>query len=144
MERIYLDTSAYLGILLGEEEAERLQRLAEKKIFCSSVLLLIEAERNLVRLSREKVLKQEHYERAIGQLRRVHEDFLLRDFTVDLCLTGSFPAVRLPRSNDLVHIRTAQWFIQNGGLERFVTLDERQRGAALELGLPVQNGQDFK
>ena len=53
-ERLYLDTSAYLGIILGETKAKSLAKVVLKKGLCSSTLMLIEAERTLVWLSREK------------------------------------------------------------------------------------------
>lgn len=40
-------------------------------------------------------------------------------------------------SLDLAHLRTALWFHAEGAIDRFVTLDESQAGAARELGLPV-------
>jgi antitoxin (DNA-binding transcriptional repressor) of toxin-antitoxin stability system len=47
------------------------------------------------------------------------------------------PLIRTPKSADMVHLRTAQWFLANGGLEAFITLDEEQSLAARELGLSV-------
>ena len=135
--RIYLDTSVYLGILLGEVAARQVIRLLSKKILCSSTLLLIETERNLVRLSRERILSAGDYHKAMDQLKDDCEKFLLRDVTMDLCLTGVFPAVRIPRSSDLAHLRTALWFQKNGAIEAFLTLDEAQKEAAKDLGLPV-------
>lgn len=135
--RVYLDTSAYLGVLLGEKPAQRVLALIAKKILCSSVLLLLEAERNLVRMSREGMVTPANYERAVSQLRSDHELFLLKELTVDLCLTGEFPPVQIPKSGDLLHLRTAKWFQDHGGLESFLTLDLRQRAAAQDFGLPV-------
>ena len=137
MSRLYLDTSVYLGILLGEEEARPFPKVLERKILCASVLLLIEAERNLVRMSREGALEPAFFGLAMEQLKRDKESFLIRELTIDLCLTGSFPPVRIPRSNDLAHLRTAKWFLENGGLDGFLTLDKHQRDAAIEIGLPV-------
>lgn len=134
---VYLDTSAYLGVLLHEKGGEEIRKFLADKPLCSSTLLILEAERNLVRLSREKILKPELYELAIEQLKKDREVFLLRELTVDLCLTGTFPPVRTPRSIDLAHLRTARWFLENGGLERFLTLDINQKKAAQEFGLPT-------
>src|SRR3989338_2599830 len=136
-KRAYIDTSVYLGILLGEKEALALEKLLRHHILCSSVLLFAEAERNLVRLSREKILTTEEYRKAMNQLKIDLESFLLRDLTIDLCLTGFYPPVRTPRTSDLIHLLTAQWFQQNGGLELFVTLDKDQRHAAIDVGLSV-------
>ena len=136
-KRYYIDTSVYLGILLGEKAAKGLVSVLTRKILCSSTLLLIEAERNLVHLSRQNILPAVDYQRALEQLKKDIEKFLLRDLSLDLCLTGFFPPVQTPRSNDLVHLRTARWFLENGGLEAFVTLDRAQGETAKDFGLRV-------
>ena len=135
--RFYLDTSAYLGIILGETQAKPLFKMVLKKALCSSTLMLIEAERTLVWLSRKKTLSPDAYHQAMEKLKEDRALFLLRDLTPDLCLTGKFPPTRIPRSSDLLHLRTAQWFLENGGLESFLTLDINQKKAAQEFGLPV-------
>jgi hypothetical protein len=135
--RVYLDTLAYLDVLLGEPAVAKILKLISKKILCSSVLLLIEAERNLVRLSREGILSNEAYDRVQRRLKQDRELFLLREITFDLCLTGAFPPVQIPKSNDLIHLRTARWFQDQGGLEVFITTDGRQGKAAGDFGLPV-------
>ena len=56
MKRIYLDTSAYLCILLGEAGSERLSKETASAELLSSVLLVLEATRTLVRLAREGAL----------------------------------------------------------------------------------------
>jgi len=63
--------------------------------------------------------------------------FLLRDLTLDLCESIVLPAVATPRSLDLAHLRTAQWFHAAEKIDRFVTMDASQEQAARELGLPV-------
>jgi hypothetical protein len=136
--RAYVDTSSYLAILLGEKEAAGARKRLAGHILCSSTLLLVEAERNLVRLAREHLLSVEQFQQAMDQLRTDRELFILRDFTIDLTLTGKFPLVRIPRSLDLIHLRTACWFAgEEEGLQRFETLDDAQAAAALEMGLPV-------
>jgi hypothetical protein len=65
------------------------------------------------------------------------ELFLLRDLTLDLCKSKMMPVISTPRSLDLAHLRTAVWFHEREPLTRFVTLDQAQEQAAVELGLPV-------
>ncbi|AFM12509.1 type II toxin-antitoxin system VapC family toxin [Turneriella parva] len=137
MNRVYLDTSAYLAVLLGEKQAASVTKKLSNRVLCSSTLLLIEAERNLVHLVRLEKISTLDFESAYTQIRKDQEAFLLRDFTPDLCLTRHFPLIRTPKSADMVHLRTAQWFMKNGGLEEFISLDENQLQAARELGLPV-------
>lgn len=139
MKRLaYVDTSAYLAVLLGEAESAAVRKRLSGYSLCSSTLLLIECERNLITMARERLLSVKEFERAMARLRSDAELFVLRDLTPDLCLTGDFPAVHAPRSSDLVHLRTARWFaLQPEGLARFESLDTAQMAAAEELGLPV-------
>jgi len=123
--------------LLGEEQSDRLAQEADGAELLSSVLLVLEARRTLIRLARDGTLKPDHYKRC---MERVDEDtaaFALRDLTLDLCASNLMPAVSTPRSLDLVHLRTAIWFNTSERLHRFVTMDVSQRQAASELGLPV-------
>ena len=135
--RVYLDTSAYLCILLGEDGAEELARQTHDAELLSSVLLVLEAKRTLVRLAREGAIKPDQYkaflERVEGDLRGI----VLRDLTLDLCGSNLMPAVATPRSLDLVHLRTALWFHAEQPIERFVTVDVAQAQAAQELGLNI-------
>ena len=136
MNSVYLDTSAYLAVLLGEKQASQISRNLARRVPCASTLLLTEAERNLVRLIRLEKLTSRDFDSAFTQLVQDREKMVLRDLTPDLCLTRNFPLVRTPKSADLVHLRTAHWFMQNGGLESFLSLDESQLQAAREMGLP--------
>jgi hypothetical protein len=135
--RLYVDTSAYLCVLLGESGHTVLQREMRGAQLLSSVALVLEADRNLVRLSREGLLSPADFQLCISTMERHLEQFMLRDLTFDLCRSRIMPVVSTPRSLDLAHLRTALWFHEAERLTRFVTLDEAQRQAALELGLPV-------
>ena len=135
--RVYLDTSAYLCILLGEDGWERFSEQTQGAELLSSVLLVLETKRNLVRLTREGALTGQHYKVCMDQLEIDTGTFLLRDLTLDLCSSNILPAVSIPRSLDLVHLRTALWFHTTDPIDRFLTKDALQEEAAKELGLPV-------
>ena len=135
--RLYLDTSAYLCILLGEDESERLSEETEGAELLSSVLLVLEARRTLIRLARDGTVKPDQYKRCMERIDEDTAAFALRDLTLDLCASNLMPAVSTPRSLDLAHLRTALWFNASGRLHRFVTMDVAQRHAASEVGLPV-------
>lgn len=135
--RLYLDTSAYLCVLLGEEAAEKISAETSGAELLSSVLLVLDARRNLIRLVREGSLKPKEFKGCLERLLQDQRRFELRDLTIDLCESSAFPAVSTPRSIDLAHLRTALWFHAEGAIDRFVTLDDAQAGAARELGLPV-------
>ena len=135
--RLYLDTSAYLCILLGEAGSARLAKETSGAELLSSVLLVLEARRSLIRLAREGTLGAAQYKACMDRVERDLELFVLRDLTLDLCASNLVPAVTTPRSLDLAHLRTALWFHAAERLDRFVTLDGSQAQAARELGLPV-------
>jgi hypothetical protein len=137
LRRLYVDTSAYLCILLAEEGSERLSRETDAAELLSSVLLMLEARRNLIRLAREGALTTERYKTCLERLEQDANLFVLRDLTLDLCQSHVLPAVVTPRSLDLAHLRTALWFHAAAKIDRFVTMDSSQEQAAKELGLPV-------
>ena len=135
--RLYLDTSAYLCILLGEEGSQDLSDETDGAELLSSVMLILEARRNLIRLAREGTLKPSMYKTCLERVEQDTNLLVLRDLTLDLCLSHPLPAVATPRSLDLAHLRSALWFHADERIDRFVTLDGSQELAARELGLPV-------
>ncbi len=136
-KRFYLDTSAYLCVLLGETGHEALRRELAGAELLSSVALVLEASRNLVRLSREGYLSAANFQECTSTLESDMQEFLLRDLTLDLCGIRTTPVISTPRSLDLAHLRTALRFHEQEKLTRFVSLDEAQKLSARELGLPV-------
>jgi hypothetical protein len=136
-DRLYIDTSAYLCVLLGEPEWPRIEVQLRDSHRLSSVLLALEAERTLVHLSRSGRLSTVDLQVAFERLAEDIEAFTLRAVTLDLSTSRVVPLVTTPRSLDLAHLRTALWFHQQEPLTRFVSLDTAQTQAARELGLPV-------
>lgn len=135
--RLYLDTSAYLCVLLAEDGWERLSQDTAGAELLSSVVLVLEAKRNLVRLAREGALAPDQYKACMDRVEEDTQAFVLRDLTLDLCASNLLPAIATPRSLDLAHVRTALWFHAAEPITRFMTMDVSQRQAARELGLPV-------
>ena len=136
-DRIYVDTSVYLCVLLRQQRHPEWSRVLAGAELVSSVLLVLEAERNLIRLAREGALPPARLQDALDRVRADVALFQLRDLTLDLCAAGAMPVVSTPRSLDLVHLRAALWFHAREPLTRFATQDADQLGAARELGLPV-------
>lgn len=135
--RIYLDTSAYLASLLNEARAKFVRASVRNAEVVSSVLLVGEAKRTLVRLSRTGALAPSSY---LAVARRIDEDvdsFALYPVTHDLCSSPRMPTVTTPRTLDLLHLRTALLFHEQSPLTAFLSLDEAQVHSAMEMGLPV-------
>ena len=137
VSRLYLDTSAYLALLLGESRSELIQREISGSRILSSVLLVLEARRTLVRLAREGSLSASGLTAILARIETDLDAFILRELTLDLCGIKPVPLVVTPRSLDLAHLRTAAWFHETEPITRFVSLDVSQNSAARELGLPV-------
>ncbi len=135
--RLYLDTSAYLCILLAEDGWERLSEDTAGAELLASVLVVLETKRNLVRLAREGTLTADQYKTCLDRVEEDSQVLVLRDLTLDLCASNLLPAITTPRSLDLAHLRTALWFHAADPITRFVTMDGAQRQAAREMGLPV-------
>jgi hypothetical protein len=133
----YLDSSAYLCILLGESGNKELTKELKGCQLLSSVLLVLESTRTLIRLAREKILSPQDLHASLVRLEADTKQFLLRDLTLDLCSDRTLPVVLTPKSLDLAHLRTALWFHGRQPLNRFVSFDSLQKQAAQELGLPV-------
>jgi len=124
-------------MLLAEDGAVRLAAETAGAELLSSVLLVLESKRNLVRLARDGALTPAQYKSCLDRVDEDRQLFVLRDLTLDLCESNLVPAVTTPRSLDLAHLRTALWFHADAPILRFVTMDESQQQAAKEFGLPV-------
>jgi hypothetical protein len=135
--RYYVDTSAYLCVLLGEAGWEGVAETLDGGQLLSSVILALEAERTLVHLSRSGRLPPPDLQNSLDRLAADLSQFVLRDLTLDICRSRVMPVVSTPRSLDLAHLRTAMWFHEQEPLTRFVSLDGPQIQAARELGLPM-------
>ena len=134
---IYLDTSAYLTVLFEETGSKQIEKILHNKKLFSSSFMFLEAERNIIHYGRQKRISTNLFEEAIERIRSDVEGFQVKELSHDQLFTRIFPAIRTPKSADLVHLRTAVWFLNNGGLELFVTADDHQRQSARELGIPV-------
>jgi predicted nucleic acid-binding protein len=135
--RIYLDTSAYAALLFKEPAGETVRELVEDAEIVSSVLLLAEAWRAVVRLSRQGELDPDEYLHVSQRIVADIDLFALREVTLDLCMSTAIPTVTTPRTLDLIHLRTALWFHARAPLSAFLSLDAQQNRAARELGLPL-------
>jgi len=135
--RVYIDTSAYLSLLLDEPNAAEVAAVTDGAVCLSSVLLVLEARRNLVRFARQGALEARKYDTCMARVAADMEAFELRDLTLDLCTSVAMPAVATPRSLDLAHLQTALWFHAVAPLDQFLTMDAAQAQAARELGLPA-------
>jgi hypothetical protein len=135
--RVYLDSSAYLAALLNEARAPFVRKAVEKAEVMSSVLLVAETKRSLVRLSREGRLPMSSYVTLMRECELHFATFALAPVVLESCSSGLMPTVTTPRTLDLLHLRAALAFHERKALTGFLTLDQGQANSAAELGLPV-------
>ncbi|MBI5850502.1 MAG: type II toxin-antitoxin system VapC family toxin [Planctomycetes bacterium] len=135
--RVYVDSSAYVAALVGEPQGPTVAARLAGATVVSSVLLVIETERTLMRLARERRITATALRERRDQLERELQRIELRDVDLGLCADTTWPALATPRTLDLIHLRTALWFHRRSPLAAFLTLDETQRNAAREFGLPA-------
>jgi predicted nucleic acid-binding protein len=123
----YLDTSAFLKLIVAEKHSKALRKWAERQdqSLVSSDLLRIESLRAARRLGPEFLLATRE------MLRSVH----LISLTSDICESAAELDPAIMRSLDAAHLATA---LQLGSdLEGVVTYDERMNEAAAQLGVRV-------
>jgi hypothetical protein len=122
-------------MLLAEEGSEHLSKETEGAELLSSVLLILEARRNLVRLAREGALKAEQYKTCIERVEQDTSLFVLRDLTLDR-QSSLLPAVTPPIARSRASPVCTLVF-QAARIDRFVTMDGSQNRQQ-RLGLPVR------
>ena len=83
--RYYVDTSAYLCLLLGEAGCQRVAAELDGGDLVSSVLLGLEAERTLIQLSRTGRLSPADLQASLDRLAADLDQFALRDLTLANC-----------------------------------------------------------
>ena len=72
-------------MLLREQGSDTLIQETTGAELLSSVLLILEAKRNLVRLTREGVLQPDQYKECLARIEAEADFFLLSDLTLDIC-----------------------------------------------------------
>ena len=125
----YLDTSAFLKLVVTEAESSALQRFLRRwPERTSAVLLRTEAVR---------ALRRAGYDRRVGSARRLLRAMRLIRLDEPLLDQAGDLDPRELRSLDAMHLAAALAVGTDLGV--FVTYDERQAGAARERGLVVDS-----
>lgn len=137
LPRIYIDSSAYLAVLLGEKSGELIEKQIRNVQILSSIILLLEVRRNLVRLTRNGFLNSTAYQDCMQRFDTDAERMSLLYINEENCGVLPMPPVAVPRSLDLLHLRSALQIHLSEPLNQFISLDIQQLAAARELGLPV-------
>lgn len=136
---VYAESSAILAWLLDEESAGAVSSvLADAERIVVSVMTPLECGRTLRRNRRMGRLEAARATDAEQLLRTVSAKWIvvgLTDEVVERAL-GPFPQEPV-RTLDAVHLATADLTRQSMGQVTMLTLDDRVRRNATELGLPI-------
>jgi hypothetical protein len=129
---IYLDTSGAMKLVRPEVHSDQLSRFfgeRRKTTVLSSVLIEVELVRATRRSAPERLERAAEVLRGIGVV-------TLSPWVIERAARYTDPDLR---SLDAIHLATAEHVasLADEALEAFVTYDERQLGAAHQLGLPV-------
>ena len=135
--RLYVDSSAYLALVLRNPGFEKISDELDGQSLLSSVLLIAEVERCFMYLSRQGKLTSNEMLDMRARFAEDLEYFALRPVTLELASESVMPSVTTPRTLDLLHLRTALSFHRADPIRRFVSRDKQQITGARGLGLPV-------
>lgn len=133
---VYIDTSVYFGFIVGQDNT--LGELIEgSHVLCSSTLLFAETQRNIVSYLRNARISDVEFKDMLEIIRLHSRMIMTRALDLELSMDIVFPPVSLPKTLDLIHLRTARWFFSQYSDLLFLSLDIQQNRAALEMNLKL-------
>lgn len=127
MTAVFLETSALLRMLLGEEGGDSVvQRLREADRAIASRLVRVEAERALIRLSLDHPKHQKKLLEMERELKHFWPKLDFIEVTRQICERAGriAPGSRL-RSLDAIHLATFLWIKELDPTVEMLTFDER-------------------
>jgi predicted nucleic acid-binding protein len=137
MSVIYLETSALLHWILGQEHSEKVRSsIAAAKVTVTSTLTLTESNRALLRSEHDGSIRGGDVSRLRGLLQRVQGAWMRMGVTEDVLAraAGSFPREPV-RTLDAIHLATALAFTEVFPDLSVLSFDERIVENSRELGI---------
>ena len=137
MSAIYVETSAVLAWLLGQNGAAEVRRAVdEADAAVTTVLTFTEASRALVRAETDGIIRGGDALRLRGALERARTGWMCMTVSEDVLARASRPFPEEPvRTLDAVHLATALEFTQALADLRMLSFDTRILRNAEALGL---------
>ncbi len=134
---IYVDTSAFLKLIIRESGTERMRRLVKEHRLLSSSVIAVECRSAVARRRREGKLIGSELDRALARIEEgleAVEMVLVSDPVLELA--GAIVLRSVSRTMDALHIASAFSFQDDAGMDvTFVTADRKQHQAARGEGL---------
>jgi predicted nucleic acid-binding protein len=134
---VYIETSAVLTWLLGESRADEVVSLVNgAKTMVTSVLTLLEAERGLIRVERQKMLTAAECQKLRGLIVRAKNAWVLMELSEEVRDLASrrFPVEPL-RTLGAIHLATALVFLKAYSDLQMLSYDHRILDNLKSLGL---------
>jgi predicted nucleic acid-binding protein len=137
MSALYLETSAILTWLFGEEDANKvISNIKKAKNVVSSVLTLIEVERALIRAEKQKIIKESDCQKLRGLFAKTKSSFIFMEISEEVRKRASlsFPTEPI-RTLDAIHLATALIFMKVYPDLKVLSFDKRVLDNSEALGL---------
>jgi len=137
MSALYIETSALLAWLFGEENArEVMDRINGAERIVTSVLTRLETERSLLRAEKTGLITAADRQKLLGLFRKVSSGWYFFSISEEVLARScaEFP-VEPVRSLDAIHLATALESIQLFQDVNVLSFDKRVAGNLMALGL---------
>jgi predicted nucleic acid-binding protein len=139
MTAIYVESSAILAWLLGEQQAGMvISTINQAETAVTSVLSIIEVERALNRAEYSRAITAGQVQTARGILERAKAGWILMEISGEVRIRAGrqFP-IEPVRTLDAIHLSTALIFMQVFPDLKLLSLDKRILQNAKPLGIPL-------
>jgi len=137
MSALYIETSALLAWLFGEENAgEVMDRINGAERIVTSVLTRLETERSLLRAEKTGLISAADRQKLLGLFRKISSGWYFFSISEEVLVRSSaeFP-VEPVRSLDAIHLSTALESVQLFQDVSVLSFDNRVAGNIVALGL---------
>jgi predicted nucleic acid-binding protein len=136
---VYVETSAVLRWLFGEQDAEAIAGIIDgAESVVSSALTVLETQRAIIRAETQGLFTPADAERLRGQFTSSSLQWAFLSITESVQTRAGMPFPREPvRSLDAIHLATALELLQVYPDARMLSFDERIRENLHPLGIPM-------
>lgn len=139
MKALYLESSAVVAWLLGEDSAaDVIRAMNQAEVRVTSALTTVEAERAIQRAVAKRIVKEAMAHKLRGVLERERASWITMSLTTGvLARAGRAFPVEPVRTLDAIHLATALAFSEAFPDLAVLALDRRVVANAIPLGLAV-------
>ncbi len=136
-ETLYIESSAFLALLLGEKNAKEVEReLEQSEQIVSSALTLLETHRALMRARAPSAISHAEHAKLVGFVEDVTRDWGIKEMERDIQARTiqAFPSEPV-RTLDAIHLATILYFVGLYRNLKVLSFDERLKTNLVSLGV---------